>query len=118
MKKLLFFATIILSGLSVVNAQKSKSIGGFNQGDIFATGAISFGSSETGDMKESQFEFNPSAGLFISDNIAIGVALGLETRKNKRGSLPELKTKAFAVGAFGQYYFTPQDQFSLVSFVS
>ena len=113
MKKLLLSAAIAAFALSNVNAQEEK-VGSFSNGDIFATGSISFGSETQADDKTNTFRFNPSVGFFVSDNVAVGVAIGLQTSKFEDGFSDDFKTNAFTAGAFGQYYFTPENQFSFL----
>ena len=86
---------------------------GFNPGDVFITGSIGIGSESTGDNKTNSFNISPKAGYFISENIALGVALGYASGKQEAPETADVKTSEFSVGAFGRYYFTPANTFSL-----
>ena len=113
MKKLVLVAVAAVFGLFSVNAQEEKAtVGGFENGSFFATGTVGFGSEKFADEKVSQFTFSPSVGYFVSDNIAVGVALGVTSGKEEDGVSEDLKLNSFTAGAFGQYYFTPAKQFS------
>ncbi|MFD2914391.1 outer membrane beta-barrel protein [Psychroserpens luteus] len=113
MKKLLFIAAVAVFGLSNVNAQDEAPAFGFAEGDIFATGSIAFGSESEGDLKTNSFNFSPKAGYFVSENIAVGVALGVTTSKLEEPGFEDLKGNMFEAGVFGRYYFTPAKQFSI-----
>jgi len=108
MKKLILAAVAVFT-LGFVNAQD----GGFTKGDIFASGSFGYSSQSTGDIKSSSFEFTPRIGFFVSDNIAVGARLGYTTAKQEAPFTTEVKTNTFNAGAFGRYYFTPSNKFSV-----
>jgi opacity protein-like surface antigen len=110
MKKLLFAAAFAVLGFTA-NAQEEQTFG-FAKGDIFMTGSVGFGSESTGDLKTNVFTIAPKAAYFVSDNIAVGLGLGFTSGKEENG-LAEEKVNVFGVDAFGRYYFTPANQFSL-----
>ncbi len=116
MKKLLLSAAAVFA-FTYANAQETTSTGGFSTGDVFISGSVGFGSEKTGDFKTNEFNFSPRVGYFVSENIALGVALGYSsvTADEEFAGLGifETKTTAFEVGAFGRYYFMPSNQFSL-----
>jgi hypothetical protein len=60
MKKVLLSALAVFA-FTFANAQEeeTKSEGGFAQGDLFVSGAVTFGSEKTGDFKANSFEFAP-----------------------------------------------------------
>ena len=103
MKKVILTAIAVL-GFAFANAQT----GGFAKGDVFISGALTVGSTKTGDVKTSGFEIEPKVGYFVSENIAIGAKLGFGSDK-----VGDDKTNSFTAGAFGRYYFTPASQFSV-----
>lgn len=103
MKKVILTAVAVF-GFAFANAQT----GGFAKGDAFISGALTVGSTKTGDAKASGFEIEPKVGCFVSENIAIGAKLGFGSNK-----IGDDKTNAFTAGAFGRYYFTPASQFSV-----
>ncbi|CAM4449819.1 outer membrane beta-barrel protein [Flavobacterium terrigena] len=114
MKKVLLTAVAVFS-LTFVNAQEEKETTGvgFSKGNVFVSGAVGFGSSSTADVKETSFTFSPKVGFFVTENIAVGVKLGLESTKNDDGVDTIEKTNDFSAGVFGRYYFTPSSQFSV-----
>lgn len=113
MKKVLLSALAILA-FGLANAQEEKSTnGGFSKGDVFVSGAITFGSDKTGDYKENSFEIAPQVGYFLTENIAIGGKLGFSSYKEENNGEDWSDESGFTFGAFGRYYFTPANQFSL-----
>ena len=112
MKKVLFSAVALLA-FGFANAQEEKSNGGFSKGDVFVTGALTLGSEKTGDVKSSSFEIAPQVGYFLTENIAIGGKLGYKSDKAENAGGDTQDDAGFTVGAFGRYYFTPANQFSL-----
>jgi|SRR5690606_30445248 len=113
MKKLFLMTALVVFGYTA-NAQdeNTDSSSGFAIGDFTLGGGLSFGSESTGDVKFNQFTFSPSVGYFVSDNIAVGIDLGLSTAKDEDGG-GETKYNSLTAGAFGQYYFNPANQFSM-----
>lgn len=113
MKKVLFTAVAVL-GFSFANAQDdSSAAGGFSQGDVFISGAVTLGSEKTDDNKSNSFEIAPKVGYFLTENIAIGGKLGYSSYKEEDafGDIDDMS--GLTLGAFGRYYFTPASQFSL-----
>ncbi len=110
MKKLLLTALAIVSFVSA-NAQ-DETTSGFTKGDAFISGSVGFASEKTGDNKDNAFIISPRIGYFISENIAIGARIGYQSLKQEEGSL-ENKTNTFNAGAFGRYFFTPSNKFSV-----
>ncbi|MFY8069502.1 MAG: porin family protein [Flavobacterium sp.] len=114
MKKLLFSA-VALVAFGFVNAQE-KSNGGFSKGDVFASGAVGFGSSKTDDVKSSSFTFAPAVGYFVTENIAAGARLNFGSASEdvfQGTQMVEEKTSSFGLEAFARYYYTPASQFSV-----
>ncbi|MCY1479711.1 Autotransporter beta-domain protein [compost metagenome] len=109
MKKIILTVAAVFA-FGFANAQE-ETTEGFKKGDVFISGAVGFGSTKTGDFKTSDFIIAPSAGYFVTENIAIGVALGYESSKIEFGG-DDAKNNTFSVGAFGRYYFTPASKFS------
>jgi outer membrane protein len=112
---------IILSALAVcaftfASAQDKKSSNeGFTKGDVFVTGALSFSSdSKLANYSESNFKFSPSVGLFLTENIALGVDLTMGSGSVQATAASTTdKTSTFGLGLGARYYFTPSSQFSL-----
>ena len=112
MKKVLLSAVALLA-FGFANAQEEeKGNGGFAKGDVFVSGAVTFGSSKTGDFKVNAFEIAPKVGYFVTENIAVGASVGLQSLKFDNGSA-DATNSGLGLGAFGRYYFTPADKFSL-----
>ena len=110
MKKLLFAAALVAFGFTA-NAQEEQTFG-FAEGDLFISGSVTFSNESTGDVKDNAFEVAPKVGYFLSENIALGAKVGYTTSKTDNGT-SDANNDAFAVGAFGRYYFTPASKFSL-----
>ena len=113
MKKLLLTAAAVFA-FSFANAQDSSASGeGFSKGNVMLSGSVGVNSEKTGEDKASGFNFSPRAGFFVTDNIAVGVALGFSSTKQEDSSPIEDKKTDFSAGVFGRYYFTPASKFSV-----
>ena len=114
MKKVLLSAVAILT-FGFANAQEEAvaTTGSFAKGDVFVTGAVTFGSEKEGDYKSNSFELAPQVGFFLTENIAIGGKIGFSTYKEEVNGNDLEDMAGFTVGAFGRYYLTPANQFSL-----
>jgi opacity protein-like surface antigen len=121
MKKVLLSALAVFA-FTFANAQEgeTKSEGGFSKGDVFVSGSFGFGSEKFGDFYDaSSFNFSPSVGYFVSENIAIGAMLKISSAENAEVEFPGFgsgnveKFSSFGADIFGRYYFTPADKFSL-----
>jgi outer membrane protein W len=120
MKKIIFAAAALFA-FGFANAQdtKEESAGGmgFANGDIFITGSVGFSSHKvpagTEDIKTNEFNISPSVGFFVSDNIAVGARLGYTSVKTDDGFGDDVTSDMFSIGAFGRYYATPANQFSM-----
>lgn len=111
MKKVIF-AAVAVFGFAFANAQDSN---GFAKGDKFVTGAFVFGSEndKDSDVKTNGFEIAPQIGFFVSENIAIGAKVGYASMKEESSGVDTEDMSGLTLGAFGRYYFTPANQFSL-----
>jgi len=113
MKKIIFtVAAIFAFGFANAQDKKEGSGEGFAKGDIFLSGAFGFGSSKTGDFKESAFEIAPSVAFFVSNNIAIGATIGYTSEKVDFGPA-DGTNNGLGLGVMGRYYFTPASKFSV-----
>lgn len=115
MKKIIL-TVLALSAFGFANAQsKKESNSGFAKGDVFVSGALTFGSdSKVTNYKQDNFVFAPSIGYFVSENIALGVNLNVGSGNVQATSASGTnKTSTFAAGLAGRYYFTPASQFTL-----
>jgi hypothetical protein len=113
MKRVILTAVAVFA-FGFANAQETKEATGegFSKGDVFISGSAGFSSSKTGDFKANGFDFSPKVAYFVSQNIAVGVSLGVNSIKLSEGA-EDLKNNTFSAGAFGRYYFTPAAKFSL-----
>lgn len=102
MKKLLLTAAAVFA-FGFANAQESNGEG-FGKGSMFLSGTVNYSSQKTDDLKVNEFTVAPKFGYFVSENIALGLGLGLANGKvNSDGdTVAENKTTSF--GAFGRYY--------------
>jgi len=114
MKKLILTVIAVLS-VVFVNAQDGNSgTEGFSKGDLFISGSIGFNSSSTGNDKNQNFNITPRLGYFASQNFAIGGLISLSNSSvESPGRLLDNDTNGFAIGAFGRYYATPANKFSV-----
>lgn len=110
-KVILTVAAIFAFGFANAQDKNEDSGSGFGKGDVFVTGGFGFGSSKTGDAKESAFTFAPAVGYFVTENIAIGARLGFSSMTEE--NVVEEKTTTFNGEVFGRYYWTPASQFSI-----
>ena len=113
MKKVLLSALAVFAFTFASAQEEEKGNGGFSKGDLFVSGAVTFGSEKTGDFKANSFEFAPQIGYFLTENIAIGGKIGFASYKEEFDGNDLEDMSGFTVGAFGRYYFTPANQFSL-----
>ncbi len=86
MKRLFFLATIFISSLSVAQTEKSSWLVG---------GGLSL---RTGNSN-SEFSFNPTAGLFVANNFLLGGNLNFDYVK--QGTI---KSTGFGIGPIARYY--------------
>jgi len=115
MKKIILTVAAVFA-FGFANAQDKKASNeGFSKGDVFVSGALTFGSdSKLSNYKEDSFKFAPSIGYFVTENIALGVNLTLGSGNVQATSASgKDKTSTFGAGLAGRYYFTPSSQFSL-----
>lgn len=104
MKKVLFIASMALLSFNGFSQ--------FSKGNMFATGMVGVSSSSQGDDKSSSFEFSPSFGFFVSNNIAVGASLSIGSSTQETASVKISDESTFAFGGFARYYMTPANNFS------
>ena len=107
MKKLILTAAVALFAFTA-NAQDGAATGSFAKSDLFVSGTLGFSSTSQGDAKTSGFEFSPSVGYFLTDNIALEFGLGFGSDK----AVNDDKTTTVGVDLGARYFFTPASQFS------
>lgn len=113
MKKILFSVSALLA-FGVMSAQEETTTPGFHKGDAFITGSVSFNSQKTGEQKNNGFTIAPSAGYFVSNNIALGAIVRYGHTKYEVDDIANSKstTSGITAGLFGRYYFTPENRLS------
>ncbi|WP_310556347.1 outer membrane beta-barrel protein [Flavobacterium sp.] len=111
MKKVLLTAiAVFVFGFS--NAQEEES-NGFSKGNVMLSGGFGIVSQSQDEEKFTGLYIRPKAGYFVSNNIVVGLSLGLSNTKEENGALnPIVKRSQTSIGAFGRYYFTPANKFS------
>jgi outer membrane protein len=112
MKKVLLSAVALLA-FGFANAQEEAKTFGFAQGNMFLEGNINFSTSKEDfgsgfEDTSTNFNFNPKAGYFLTDKIALGVELGIGSSKFEEsfpGGSDESTSNNFGAGVFARYYF-------------
>lgn len=115
MKKILFGALLLSAGTLSAQAQISA-------GTKLLTGSIGYSSQKDENdavinqstvNKTQQFDFSPSAGYFVAENLVVGVQTGAFLRKSEltstdnasgRKSTNEFKERTLSSGVFVRYY--------------
>ncbi len=110
MKKLILTAAVALFAFTA-NAQDESTeaaTGSFAKSDLYVSGTVGFTSFSQDEVSTSGFEFSPSVGYFLTDNIALelGLGFGSDTAAN------DDKTTTVGVDLGARYFFTPASQFS------
>jgi len=110
MKKVIFGFALLTCSV-IANAQTE----GYSKNSTFLTGSVGISSKNDKDelTKSSSFNFTPTVGHFLSDNVAVGVGLGIGSDKVTVDGTTESEKSTFNVGAFGRYYFSPKSKFSM-----
>ncbi len=95
------------------------------QAQYFVGGQFGFsttgGSEKTGNItvdkpKTTYFNFSPKAGKFLSEKIAVGVALNVMNQRVKTtagGNTRTDKTSGFGIAPFARYYFLQMNKFGI-----
>jgi len=106
MKKVLFTAVAVL-GFTFANAQEEATTFGFAEGDVFVEGNLGFSSTnnKNTEIKTNSFEFNPKAGYFLTEKLAVGVELMVGSYKEQFSGTDLRKESNFGAGVFARYYF-------------
>lgn len=119
MKKVLLTA-VALIGFGFANAQDEVKSFGFSKGNILIEGNLGFSNSKqtansnglnAQDDKKNSFNFNPKAGYFLTDKIAVGVELGIGSSRNQSTIFypayvyTDAKSNYVQGGVFARYYF-------------
>lgn len=114
MKKIILsVAAVFAFGFANAQEEVKETKGfGFSKGNIMVEGNLGFGmdTEEAGgvEVKTNSFEFNPKAGYFLTDKIAVGVELMVGSDKYEEtapGFTYEETANSFGAGVFARYYF-------------
>jgi|688.fasta_scaffold917788_1 outer membrane protein len=89
------FAIIAIFAFATTQAQEVKN--GFSKGDTFVEGTVGFVSSDN----VNTFNFNPSVGYFLTNEIAAGLMVNTQSTKTAGVKTAD----SFGIGAFGRYFF-------------
>lgn len=112
MKKVIVAAAALLC-FNLANAQETGAEG-FANGNIFISGTAGFSSHDDPIYERKTFAVSPKVGYFVTDNIALGVALGYNgTASEAKESDDDLTVTTLSAGIFGRYYFMPASKFSV-----
>ena len=115
MKKIILTVAAVFA-LTFANAQdKKESSEGFAKGDVFVTGAVTFGSTNDKNTEEktNSFEIAPQVNYFLTENISLGARIGFASAKEETAGTDTSDISSLSFGLAGRYYFTPASKFSL-----
>lgn len=109
MKKLLLSALAVCA-FTFSNAQETETTEtsfGFAKGDIIVEGNVGFDSSndKNSETKTNGFDFNPKAGYFMTDDLAVGIQLMVGSSKTEVDGDETSKSSTIGAGVFARYYF-------------
>lgn len=125
MKKHLLWAVLLSAGISGAQAQTA-----IPAGTVEVSGRVGYAhftndepaSATSGALShsysENQFQFTPSVGYFVADNLAVGLDVGYLITKRRfedtGASSTTTPTEQLRAGAYVQYYKMLTEQFGLV----
>lgn len=119
MKKVVL-AVVALFAFGFANAQEEVKSFGFSKGNFLIEGNLgvsskkdnaNFQGAQVNETKLNSLNFNPKAGYFVTDKIALGVELGIGSNKSENTVygppyvFTETKSNSFGGGVFARYYF-------------
>jgi hypothetical protein len=110
MKKALLVLSVMVISIAWLNAQTT-------QGTISLGGSVGISTekdeTDGEDTKSSEFNFSPSVGYFVIDNLMVGLNLSIVNGKEDDGFGGDDKYSALFFGPFARYYkFTSNEQFA------
>lgn len=113
MKFFLILTNAMILFSSVLSAQTKK-------GSFALGGGLSYNFNANGNTGEiykySQVEFTPHGGYFISDNLEIGLQLGLSTGRSGIEGTDPTKSSSISGGPYARYYkFTSNDRVAFIA---
>lgn len=114
MKRIQLLFAIALFSITTINAQEDETYG-FSKGDTYITGLVNFNTFKQGDVKTTNFNFQPSVGYFVSDNIALsgGLIIGSSNTDAPAPTFTSDNTR-FGGSIGASYFFTPSNRFSFL----
>ena len=114
MKRVLLLFAITIASITTANAQEEDNYG-FSKGDTYITGHINFNTTKQGDVKTTNFNFQPSIGYFVSENIALNGSLLIGSSDTDAPAQIFTSDNTRYGGSVGaSYYFTPSNRFSFL----
>ena len=100
----------LLMAFAFGNAQEKES---FSKGNRIVSGSISFMKDSEGESESTEFQVSPRAGIFITNNLLVGAAVGIGSQISKVGTEKTEDVTKYNVGAFARYYSSPLKKFSV-----
>lgn len=108
MKRTIFIVSICLNVL-ITNAQTEKGkiliTSGSNISVIFGNNNFEYDGKEIKKTTTKQITFEPSIGVFIINNLAVGLSIPLDYTKNTADNL-STNESSYGLAPFLRYYFT------------
>ncbi len=112
MKKLVYLLFLLLLAGTTVQAQ--YFIGG-NFSLNSTGGSIKSGETTTDKETSTSFTLSPQLGYFLSEDLAVGLGIGINSTREKSPGDPEVinKSTGFSIQPFARYYVLDMNKFSL-----
>jgi len=115
MKRILLSLAVLATGVA---AQAQEGTYAFKQGDVLLEGSLQANTTDNKNLtvKNSEFNFTPKAGYFVTDKFAVGLGLNIGSEKEENYSDVAANTfteKSSNVGfeVFGRYYIADLNRF-------
>lgn len=107
MKKTTLIFAVLISTMVTAWGQTTQGSLAFGGGIRYSSTKTDYYSQET-----TEFSFQPSAGYFVADNLAVGITLSMTSEKYDYGT-GNNKTNNLVAGPFARYYkFTSNEKFA------
>lgn len=110
MKKIFGIAVFTVLGFFSAQAQDA----GFEKGDAFVSGTLGVNSVSQGEASSTVYTISPSAGYFVSENIALEAQLNIGSATTET-ALGTVKASTLGGGLGATYFFTPANNFSFTT---
>lgn len=112
MKRILILSFALVMVAPALRAQTTK-------GSIALGGGFGINSSKyennygNTDYTSSSFQLRPMGGLFVADNLEVGLQLGVASGESGYDGVDPTKTSSFSAGPYARYYkFTSNERFA------